>query len=272
MRICKVLLPATFLCTIALSCLAPSRCASFSVLQGSAAQTPPEQKPKADAKDEQSKGKSDPQRLNGEKGDSPALQAGSLLNTVLFALGLTLLISLIEIPNKSKTGLQASWRSGPFFLYFMVLAIGNAIAAILSSITFQLPPRLSPLGSFMHAFFGVFAFQGVMSNTNITFLDKGVLTIQDWIEKARDSAVAVAVERQARDQQQNRSRIAMALMELDEGKLDAFIDNHLGRPVFESIAAAAAVHKANGKLYKALEFATRDPSNASAIAKGLLRK
>jgi hypothetical protein len=124
----------------------------------------------------------------------------------------------------------------------------------------------------MHAFFGVFAFQGIMSNTNITFLDKGVLTIQDWIEKARDGAVAVAVERQARDQQQNRSRIAIALMELDEGKLDAFIDNHLGRPAFESIAAAAAMHKANGKLYKALEFATRDPSNASAIAKDLPRK
>jgi hypothetical protein len=205
----------------------------------------------------------------GEGENTAMLQSTALLHTILFAVGLTLLISLIEIVSKSKTGFQASCWNWYFLLYFVILTIGNSVAAIFSSMVLKLSSQLDFLSPFLNAFFGVFAFEGVMSNTNITFLDKGVLTIQDWIGKARDNAIAVAVERQARRQQQDRNKIASALVEVDEGKLDTYMDKHLGRKAFDSISAAAAKHGANAKLYKALEFATRDPNNAAAIVKDL---
>ncbi len=48
----------------------------------------------------------------------------------------------------------------------------------------KLPESLKPYYFLFAPFFGVFGFETVLKNTNITMFDKGVLTIQTWIEKA----------------------------------------------------------------------------------------
>jgi len=206
---------------------------------------------------------------NAPAGSTQPPQAAALFEALGFILVLTALISLIEIPSKSKAGWRASCGNGYFWMYFGILAIGNAVAGLLSFVFVSLPPSLNPFAPFLHAFVGVFAFQGIMSNTNLTFLDKGVLTIDDWISKARETAVAEATQRQVRAEQSARRRTAEILAKMDEEKLDVYIDNHLGREVFETIAAAARKHGDSAKLYKALEFAKRDPENAAAIAGSL---
>jgi hypothetical protein len=189
----------------------------------------------------------------------------SLWYTIFFAAVFTLLISLIEIPNKSNAGLQASCQTWQFTLYLAIFTLGNGVAAILASLIFTFPAKLASLSPFLYAFFGVFAFEGVMSNTNITFLDKGVLTVQDWIEKARDNAIAAALVRLGKRQQQDRNRLAAKLMVLEEGELDTYMDNHLGKEIFVLIVASAAAHGPNGKLFKALEFAKKDPTYVSTL-------
>src|SRR5277367_2037558 len=93
----------------------------------------------------------------------PMAHNANLVYTILFAAAFTLLISFIEIPNKSNAGLQAceTWQ---FTLYLAIFTLGNGVAAILASLVFTLPPKVSPLSPFLDAFFGVFAFEGVMSN------------------------------------------------------------------------------------------------------------
>jgi hypothetical protein len=212
--------------------------------------------------------------LGSDQGQKSALvmDARSLGVTLAWVVGLTLLVSLIDIASRSKANLRSSSSGSPFLLYFGILGTGNCVAGILSFIVVQLPASLFLAGNFLHAFFGVFAFQGILSNTNITFLDKGVLTIDAWIGKARDTAVAAAIAEDALQQQQLRNKIALTLTQMDEGELDVFMDNHLGKDVFEAITAAAIKHGTNAKLYKGLEFATRKPDAASALAKGLVKK
>jgi hypothetical protein len=184
---------------------------------------------------------------------------------MLCAIALTLLIALIEIPAKSKVSAKASYWNGPFPLYVAILALGNSVAALLASLV-PLPTPLLAFAAFLNGFFGVFAFQGIMSNTNITFLDKGVLTIEDWIAKARDYAVAAAILKQARDEDREKNKIALELQQLDEGKLETYIDNKLGNAAFVEIQALAKAHGENAVLYKALAFTDRNLAAATAVA------
>lgn len=185
---------------------------------------------------------------------------------MLWAIALTLLIALIEIPAKSKVSAKACYWNGPFPLYVVILALGNSVAALLASLV-PLPGPLVTFAAFFNGFFGVFAFQGVMSNTNITFLDKGVLTIEDWIAKARDYAVAAAIVKQAKDEDREKNKIALELQQLDEGKLDTYIDNKLGNAAFLEIQTLAKTHGTNAVLYKALAFTDRNLAAAIAVAK-----
>src|SRR6266571_8123316 len=65
---------------------------------------------------------------------------------------------------------------------------GNSVATFLASnlLSQKFAPGLVALCS---AFLGVFAFQGVLSNTNITLFGKKALTFEEWMTKARDNAI-----------------------------------------------------------------------------------
>jgi len=122
---------------------------------------------------------------------------------------------------------------------------------------------------FVYAFFGIFAFEGVMSNTNVNFFDKGVLTIQDWIRKARDPAVASALERQVQRGQNLITQSADTLARLDEAKLNTYIAQFLGADVVQQIELDAQASNADVKLYKALTLASKAPKETVAIMKNL---
>ena len=189
-------------------------------------------------------------------------QARNPGTSVVFAIVLTLLVGLIEISYKSKASFKACLWNWSFPVYLAIFILGNCVATLLSALFVKLPSQLAAYLAFLSAIFGVFAFQVIMSNTNITFLGKGVLTIDDWISKARDQAVAAAIQTETQNADRARNAVASELEKLEEGRLDAYMDNKLGRTEFEAIAAAALKHGTNAILYKTQAFAAKDLTSA----------
>ncbi len=101
------------------------------------------------------------------------------------------MVALVEIPSRAKTNL-ASCFVAPSLTYVLVLCFGNVITTILAALAVvKMPASLAPYYFLLAPFFGVFGFETVLKNTNITMFDKGVLTIQTWIEKALEAAAAI---------------------------------------------------------------------------------
>lgn len=200
-----------------------------------------------------------------------------LLAGVLSSL-FTLLISPIEIRFRAKTAnFSACWGSA-FWLYWTILALGNLIGALLAvpMLEARLPLELAPVSSLMSAFAGVFAFQGVLSNTNVTVFGKGMLTIDDWIERARSSAVADALEKSAMRSQDEILRSADAIARLPEAQLNGhllrlFGDDNAGEKLAK-ITQRAHDSGADEQHYKALVLATQFPSEAAALVRNLMAK
>jgi len=120
-------------------------------------------------------------------------------------------------------------------------------------------PGLAPYYWFFAAFFGVFAFETVLKNTNVTVLDKGVLTIQDWMKKALTGATAAAIVRDVRLNDREIGKLAAALAKVPEARLNAFaaikLTSGAGTGVVPQLDATAAANNADPMLYKAYAIA-----------------
>jgi hypothetical protein len=109
---------------------------------------------------------------------------------IALAIAFSFILAAIEITAEARKPLR-SCLILQSFLYCLLLAFGNVITTLLAAVLVsKMDPSLSPYYFFFAAFFGVFAFETILKHTNVTVLDKGVLTIQDWIKKARTAAAA----------------------------------------------------------------------------------
>ena len=185
---------------------------------------------------------------------------------IIIALALTVLIVTIEVASRSKASVRACFSS-LMLLYFAILAIGNSVTTLLASVVVadRLPVSLLTFLPFFCAFFGVFAFEGVLGHTNVTVFDRGVLTIQDWIALARDPAIARAISNNVRFESARTNRAAQSLRQLPEAELNTYIDQRFGPGTAAKLDADAQKSGSNRHLYKALEFATRAPVETTAI-------
>lgn len=182
--------------------------------------------------------------------------AQSLLTTTLF----TALLVLILIANEAKAGFKATLTYHTF-LYFLIFGLGNNVAtlfAIPQVNQFGLPPNLLFMEPYIAAFLGVFAFHGVLSNTNISLFDRNVLTIDSWISKARDNAIQQVARKQGEIRLNEVDNFAKQLAAIDEQVLNTYIANYLdhGADYYDDEAKKTNSDK---KLYKALMLASRLP-------------
>lgn len=192
-----------------------------------------------------------------------------LLSSVLLTTVSTLLITPVEIGFRAeKAGLRECVGSA-FFLYALIFLVGNAVAALLASVLLAdaLPRTLIFWFPFIWAFSGVFAFQGVISNANITLFGKGVLTIEEWIGKARDRAVAAALEAHTRNEQDAALKAAAVIRELPIDELNAHLLQEFGAAALADIERLAQQSGADPKYYKALELAKKHPAKAAALVR-----
>ncbi len=130
----------------------------------------------------------------------------------------------------------------------------------------KLPASLTAYYFVLSPFFGVFGFETILKNTNITMFDRGVLTIQDWIKKALDAAAAAAIDQEENLKGDEATRLVKKLMALPEEEINTRILHKMGPNEVPKLEAAAKASSANTKLYKVLQLvATLTRSESAAL-------
>ena len=186
------------------------------------------------------------------------------LDAVLAVAFLTLLLVFIEVPFQSKTRPTAClhWST---FLYFLISTIGYCAGTFLAANVAS--PNLPGHPLFWHVFFGVFGFHILLRQTNITIFDKGVLTIQDWIQKALDKAVSESLKTELSQDLQATISAARRLKELPEKELNLYVEQYLGAGKVATLEDGAASSGTDPGHYKAFALARHKPEGAEAILK-----
>lgn len=201
---------------------------------------------------------------------------------------LTILICVIEIVWQSKTTeylLAVSHTS--FFFYLLIALVGNGITtfvatSVVRNIFAQKPAEvpnpstakenkppstaeaLSQAGlplyvkGFFASFLGVFAFKVFLEQINVTFAGRGVLTIEEWITKARDAAeagtIAHAVSVKIKRTVQLGQKIDANQKQTDQ-MLNTYADSWLGAGSANKLNQQAAANGGNGRLLISLALA-----------------
>jgi hypothetical protein len=197
------------------------------------------------------------------------LPDNALGRAIAIAVLLSLVVSMIQIPTRSRTGLR-SCLVIQSLVYWIVVAFGNVVTTILASAAVtKLPSGLAPYYFLFCAFFGVFAFEAVLKNTNVTMFDRGVLTIQDWIEKALNAAAAAALDNEETRKRAAENRLVALLMRRREMDINTLVLNTLGAGTVAALDDAARASSADPKMYKILQYVTRlSPAERSALLSG----
>jgi hypothetical protein len=121
-----------------------------------------------------------------------------------------------------------------------------------------------------YALFGVFAFQTVLTNANVTIFEKSVLAFQEWTGKSRDPAVTSAQHRQVQVESNRSTALANKLIEIDTGKLrscvlDAF--KKAGERLIEDSKDYQQKCPGRREIYVALAFSRTFPDRAASCVK-----
>lgn len=112
-----------------------------------------------------------------------------------------MVIYVIDLTSSSERSRIKPLFSFSPVIYFLVLFLGNVTSTLVTAsfITSDEAALEIPLFQsyswFWYSFIGVFCFEAIIQNINITYFGKGVLTISDWIAKAKDRAVAKVIEK-----------------------------------------------------------------------------
>jgi hypothetical protein len=180
---------------------------------------------------------------------------------VLIAIFASLLLALIEITSKSKAHLRACIGMH-LVLYWIVLAFGNVFATLIGYVALQSAyPQITnpPLAAFSHliyAFVGVFGFEVILKQMNLTMFDQGVLTIQDWTTKASNAAIGAAIEKQERLRGYLEGKLIGYLMTLSEEDINTRVLNKFNDETVRKLDEATEKSAANKKQYKVYQLAT----------------
>ncbi len=214
-----------------------------------------------------------------------------VLIAIVLAVAFSLLISVIEVAYQSKArSVRLCCGSMWYSLYVLILILGNfattlAAAAIMKPTILGratapatapephsgapiAPPISAGLPWFWYAFVGVFAFEAVLQRVNVTFVDHGFLTISDWINKARDGAVASAIASQVDAQVKREQALASKLVQaqnLSDADLNTYVQNWLGPARVQELEQAAQANNANPRLAKAIALATGAYDRAATL-------
>lgn len=177
------------------------------------------------------------------------------LNLVLACL-FTLLLVTIQLLQSADCSMRAM-ASMHSLLYLLIFVIGNIMATILAAemLAQQLSNELSAYAPFLQAFAGVFSFQFVLGNTNISVFQKDVLAINDWITQAKQLAIQKAQERQIELDDAALIVNTNKLSRLDEEQLNLYLKTQLNEDIDKLEQDAAASHIPANK-YKAMILAS----------------
>ena len=174
-------------------------------------------------------------------------------------LAFSLLLASIEIADKSKMPLL-SCLVFQSFLYCSIRAFGNVVATLLASaLVVKIDPGLAAYYFLFAAFLGIFSFETILKNMNITVSGAGFLTLQAWMDKALNVASAAAIEQDIRSTHTEIEKLANRLSKITDLELNAFIAFNLanqGTSIVQTLENAAKANNANPRLIKGYAAAT----------------
>jgi hypothetical protein len=175
------------------------------------------------------------------------------------------LIGSIEVRFISKSDLrdQVSWS----FAFYLALAIVGSTATTLLAEAVTKGKSLPGAAWFWYAFIGVFGFEAIIKRLNLTLFDAPALTISEWMEKARDGAVAQAIESSTNKAHARRQELAGRLRKLPDKDLRTYAVTHLGQEPVKTLEAATAASGTDLSLHFALALAGERANDAEAIVK-----
>ncbi|WP_215824701.1 hypothetical protein [Xanthomonas citri] len=187
------------------------------------------------------------------------------LDDLTVALGLTaalsILLVVIELAHHSQQK-PIHFFNAEGFIYLLIVAVGN-IAATLTASAFI--PAFEPKWFFL-AFFGVFGFQALVKNMNLSFKDQGLLTIEEWISKAQSAAAAAAVESGVASESKKQMKLARSLADrLSLEEINSHLAANLGAEAAAEYVSIARRSSGNEAIIKALALATQRYQVASHI-------
>ncbi|MGD0830295.1 MAG: hypothetical protein ABR907_05080 [Terracidiphilus sp.] len=196
-----------------------------------------------------------------DPGTAPAVTVlpGHLDWALALAVGFSFVLASIEISNESKRPMR-SCLVFPSFLYCSIRAFGNVVATLLALILVaRIDPALANFYWLFAAFLGIFSFETILKNMNVTVAGAGILTLQAWMDKALNAASAASIERDLQRTQIDIQKLASRLSEIDGGDLNAFVVVNLANQVpniVDTLEKTAAANKANPRLHKGYAVAT----------------
>jgi hypothetical protein len=128
--------------------------------------------------------------------------------SLLVSFLITIFLAFIQISADSKLPRIRCFFTPLLVFYIIVMGIGNVVSTLVASGIFDgglTDGRNAPIDTHLfngphwiwYSFFGVFGFEILIKRVNISFYDKGILTISDWITKAKNAAVAAALKNAA---------------------------------------------------------------------------
>jgi hypothetical protein len=211
----------------------------------------------------------------------------SIVWGLVLAAALSVVIGLIEVGSRAAVKRLPGWPTSAFLVYLVVLIVGNAATTMVAASVVQgfiespdagagdgaeagvLRRLLAAAPWFWYAFFGVFAFEALIQRLNVTFFDQGVLTLNDWITKARDRAVAATISADG-DRQIGREQLVAELLrgdtKLTDDRLNAYVQSWLGPGRVKELEDAAGADGADPRLVKCLALASGAFGQASRLA------
>jgi hypothetical protein len=193
---------------------------------------------------------------------------GITWTAILIALIFSCLVALTEVRYRSKQRWRVCFNWG-LLLYATALGLGNVVTTVIATFYVDLS-KVDPWSPLLYAFLGVFSFQAILNNVNITYLDQGVLAIKDWTRKARTIAVEAALQEKVQARDELRRRMDENSPRLSEEKLSTLLAQCCGgNTIVNKIKADAKKSGGDAKYYLALELVDRAPDAARIMLDNL---
>lgn len=155
------------------------------------------------------------------------------------------------------------------FVYAAALGLGNVATTVFAVSVVDIGSAGS-WAALLYAAVGLGIFYGGLNNINVTYLDKGIIAIQDWSKLARDVAEKSALDRRSRAIDEIRRKMEEAHPEIPEEQLDAHLSKYCGgAETVKKVEHEARRIGGNPRRLKALELADCAPRRAASILKTL---
>ncbi len=190
---------------------------------------------------------------------------------------LSVLLSIVQTASDSKISNAKSYFTVQLGFYSFIMLFGNILSTLLAEgIVESLDPgqggeKLVLKGPVWvwYSAIGVFGFEAIIQKLNITIFDKGVLSINDWITKAKSSAVVATLEKAADLATYAEQDLANKLYGTLTGtELHTLVMGVLGADLYQkALASIANDPQINEELYLATIASAEAPKKIRGIIK-----